>query len=522
MCHPRIAVVLFVVMTMHGLHAGIWKTGDLPLGPVADIAAHPAIAGLVFASTSSGIYRSLDSGRHWQRVTDMPLHTISFVPVHALAFNPFNSDELCALGDSFGSCSTDLGTTWTSFPQPGITFLLFDPRVPDRLFMGTPYGSDWLYVSNDHGRSWVARGSLESHPWFHGAASIDTVSGAMFEDASAHGGCIPACGIYRSFDAGLIWQQVVSEEMAWTLAIDRARRSVLYTIIMDGTREVVSASTDGGTTWSVRGTMPLVNGSIHVLAADPRDVAILYAGFDGGMIFRSGDGGRTWSRIDQSELPADRITHITVGADTTVYAATSDRVFTLTGTRRRLVSAKRSSLGRLLLPFGPHPQRCIPCVVNADIEEEQRNRTDEIQRQRRPPVHDDARGEKKSVRDERQNHMPYPVLEHRSVSGLPARHEEDKAYVLKSGDARHRETETQTRRRLPGRGQKRSDQQNSAEVNDRRRRERPQLRLSTGSDLGAERDDDELQPGQSRSRRAEDDVKAFPFGERGHGAIISP
>jgi len=311
--------------------AGMWRSGDLPLGPVADIAAHPSIAGLVFASTASGIYCSTDSGAHWDRVSEMTLYSTVFFPPHSLAFNPFNDHELCALGDSNGACSADLGMTWTTFPQPGITFLLFDPRVIDRLFMGTVYGSDWILVSDDHGRTWTARGLVDTHPWFHGAAAIDPLSGVLFESASPHGGCIPSCGIFRSRDEGMTWQEIVPEEAAWTLAT-----SVLYAI----TNGVLSASNDDGTTWETRGAVPIVNGSIEVLAAQPKDPSILYVGYSGGFLFRSRDGGRTWTRIDQSEIqdpPNNRITHISVGSDATVYAATDQRVFALIGSRRRAV-----------------------------------------------------------------------------------------------------------------------------------------------------------------------------------------
>src|SRR5262249_9759652 len=184
--------------------------------------------GLAFALTSSGIFRSSDAGLHWTQVSGAGLSTIPFIPVHALAFNPFDNGQLCALSDSNMSCTANLGETWAAFPQPGLTFLLFDPGRPDGMFMGTPYGTDWLYVSTDHGRTWSVRGSFDVHPWFHGRAAVDSRSGAVVEAGSPHGGCIPACSLFRSDDGGSTWREIVAEEDAWTLATDRAGRSALY------------------------------------------------------------------------------------------------------------------------------------------------------------------------------------------------------------------------------------------------------------------------------------------------------
>ncbi len=302
-----------------------WTPADLPLGPVADIAAHPNIAALAFALTSSGIYRSTDSGRHWQRVGDATLYTLPFIPVHVLAFNPINDRELCALGDSSLSCTVDFGANWISLPQPGLTFLLFDPTATDRMFMGTAYGTDWLFVSVDHGRTWAVRGSYDVHPWFHGSAAVDRRSGSLLETGSPHGGCIPVCSIFRSDDTGSTWRPIVAEEEAWTLAADRSGRSVLY-VVASGS---MSASTNLGATFETRGRVPV---AVSVLASDPNNVATIYAGGDEGVVLQSVDGGRNWRRIDQSEIrdpSSARVTHVTVGADGAVYAATQNRVFAL-------------------------------------------------------------------------------------------------------------------------------------------------------------------------------------------------
>ena len=299
--------------------------------PVADVAAHPRIGALVFASTASGIYRSTDAGMHWQLATDAPLNTIAFVPVHALAFNPFDDHELCALGDSFVSCSTDLGATWNVFPKPGVTFLLFDPTTRDRMFMGTPYGSDWLYVSNDHGRTWSTRGALDVHPWFHGSAAIDPRSGSLLETGSPHGGCIPVCSLFRSDDGGTSWREILAAEDAWMLAIDRAGRSVLYV----ATGGSISASVDLGATFETRGAVP---SSVTVLASDPNSAATIYAADNSGTILQSIDGGRDWRRVDHGQIH-NPITHMSAGIDGTVYVATEDRIFAISPGKRRRAAA---------------------------------------------------------------------------------------------------------------------------------------------------------------------------------------
>src|SRR5262245_27183080 len=327
----RVRLLLLALGCLAFLSA-TWTPGDLPFSTVADVDAHPRIAALVFASTSAGIYRSADAGRHWQRVSDASLYTLPFVPVHALAFNPFDDRELCALGDSSLSCTSDLGTSWSQYQQPGLTFLLFDPTARDRMFMGTPYGTDWLYVSSDHARTWAARGSFDVHPWFHGSAAIEPRTGSLLETGSPHGGCSPVGSIFRSDDAGVTWHPIVAEEDAWTLAVDRAGRTVLYVV----TAGSMSASTNLGATFEPRGSIPA---AVNVLASDPNNAATIYAAGDGGVVLQSVDGGRNWRRIDQSQI-SDRVTHLSVGSDGAVYAATQYRVFALSGGKRRRAAAR--------------------------------------------------------------------------------------------------------------------------------------------------------------------------------------
>jgi photosystem II stability/assembly factor-like uncharacterized protein len=67
-----------------------------------------------------------------------------------------------------------------------------------------------------------------------------------------------------------------------------------------------------------------------VLAMDPLTPTILYAGIAGGGVFKTADGGLTWSAID-SGLRSLVILALAVGplTPTTIYAGTAVGVFDL-------------------------------------------------------------------------------------------------------------------------------------------------------------------------------------------------
>ena len=334
-----------------------WTRSDLPFERVFEVAAHPTLPAIGFAATSSGVYRTTDAGFHWHRVSDLSLM--------AFTFNPFRAVEICALVDGFrapaspaaGYCSVDLGLTWLAMPGAGINFLLFDRRVPDRMYSGVGYGNQWIYVSNDHGKTWKVNGYTAGHPNFHGWGASDSDS-AVYVTSWPHGGgpyFYWTQPVYRSRDSGNTWESVDGEPSRWIVAIDSPQRSTLYFAIDDPSRPpgsereyTIRASTDGGVTWETRGQLR-TSSYLASLAADPAKSAILYAGGDSGVMFQSLDGARSWKRIDGDQIheapisidtfEIDRINRLSVGIDGTGYATTTNAVFTTK------VVARRHSVG---------------------------------------------------------------------------------------------------------------------------------------------------------------------------------
>ena len=334
-------VVLIATLLVAGTAAGAtWTRGDLPFEAVYEVAAHPTLPGIAFAATSSGLYRTIDAGLHWQRVSDLLLASF--------AFNPFRDVEVCARS----YCSVDLGLTWLPVQTSGF----FDRNVPDRMYAPAGYyGNDWIFVSNDHGKTWQLRGHTDGQPYIHAQGASD-IESTLYETAWPHGGSTNYLRpLYRSRDGGDTWQAIpidgvtypwepVGPPNQWIVATDLSRRSTLYFACCGK----FYASSDGGTTWEMRGDLPT---SPLSLAANPTNRAILYVGGENGSVIQSVDGGWSWRRIDGGQIDQEpksvdfngtnAVYRVSVGADGIVYAATTDAVFAMSIVGRRHAAGRR-------------------------------------------------------------------------------------------------------------------------------------------------------------------------------------
>jgi hypothetical protein len=170
----------------------------------------------------------------------------------------------------------------------------------------------------------------------------------------------PKWGVYRSTDGGMTWPDGNDINMnlpngfgIFALAIDPAFPSTLYAGLVNGDGYVgpggngVFASLDRGHTWNPINNAPLPAGvGVRALVIDPTTTpSTLYAGTDNGYdgtstggVFRSPDGGVTWTLVNScpicttGSLPPDiRALAIDPARSSTLYAgASAGGVFTST------------------------------------------------------------------------------------------------------------------------------------------------------------------------------------------------
>jgi photosystem II stability/assembly factor-like uncharacterized protein len=261
-------------------------TRGLPEKPaIRAIVTHPEDPATVYAGTQNGPYRSTDHGERWERL-DIRDHG---TPVWSLAFDPRDPRVLYA---GYENCeifrSEDGGDHWRQLP---VTV-----RFPD--------------VTVGPGANPAKRVlKLAVNP-----ADPDEIYGA-----------IEVGGVIRSLDGGERWEnmshgQYVNDDTVDThgVLVGRWRPGTVFAIARAG----LFTSTDRGEHWASARLEPLnTKGQtycrdIREVPGDPKTIWIAAgANFqsDVGALYRSGDGGTTWARVDMGVKP-----------ETTVFALAFD------------------------------------------------------------------------------------------------------------------------------------------------------------------------------------------------------
>jgi photosystem II stability/assembly factor-like uncharacterized protein len=300
-----------------------------------------------FGAVNGGVWKSIDAGRVWVPVFDsQPVASIG-----AIAVAPSTPDVIyvgsgeSTLRDSVGYGdgvykSTDAGKTWTHLGldlTQHIGKIAVDPKNPDVLFVaaiGHLYAANpdrGVFRSKDGGKSWqkvlyknadvgavdVAIDPSDSQVVY--AALWNTRRPPWFTYAPTNG---PGGGLFKSTDGGSTWQQLTTglpkEGIGRSgIAISPSQSSRVYAVIDCLVPEggVVAAPTaplvpgaappsgqggvfrsdDGGATWTRLSGDPALWGRgwyFEKIAVHPRNPDIVYV--PNVSVSRSEDGGKTW------------------------------------------------------------------------------------------------------------------------------------------------------------------------------------------------------------------------------------
>jgi photosystem II stability/assembly factor-like uncharacterized protein len=287
------------------LQAGInrWTSVGGPAGgTILALAIDPADPKVIYAGTAgSGLIRSQDGGGTWHSITIDLFSDSSYV--EAIAVDPRNSGVLYVGTSERLLKSADKGLTWTASLQNAlVSAIAVDPSNSAVVYAGsTSVVSEFggypggVFKSTDGGLSWTL---IIQGPSFTKIRINE--SGTII-----YGGTDG--GIFKSSDAGQNWQSIssglpVSDRLGnYPLAMDPTDTNILFAGACCG----VFKSTDGGVSWVSSSSGLPADSSVLALEVAPNDPDVLFASFDlaggqcreGGGLYRSVNGGRTWQLI---------------------------------------------------------------------------------------------------------------------------------------------------------------------------------------------------------------------------------
>ncbi|MEN3026585.1 MAG: hypothetical protein ABDH31_02610 [Chlorobiota bacterium] len=332
----------------------------------AYVVIHPTNPNIVLAG-GIDIYRTTDGGTTWTNVTHGYSGGHVHVDQHAAAFNPLNPNIVYAGNDGGMYRSTDAGATWTAINN-GLAVTQFyamaiDQSRDDVNYGGTQdngtlgnrggnwgmvAGGDGFFVVVDHdnpdilygefpnGDLWkrnLATGSFQRitrgiDPNDPGYWSAPLVMDPTNSQTLYHG----RRRLYATYNGGAYWEPISSPMSASITAIGAspADPSVIF---IGNMRGEVWRTTDGGQSWTDVGRNGLPNRFVTDFAlseTEPQTVYVTVSGFGSGHVWRSTDGGQSWHDISSGlpDIPVNAIVidplnerHIFVGTDIGVFAS---------------------------------------------------------------------------------------------------------------------------------------------------------------------------------------------------------
>lgn len=249
---------------------------------------HPSDENILFASTSSGIYKSTDKGQHW---TATQLQNNTYADFVLDPSTP--TIQYAVFGGKILKSSND-GQAWAQIyvERPGIaiTSMAINQNSTNIIFAST--SAKGVLKSEDYGNTWTLVAELK-----------DIIKKIIIapENPSIMYGILTTNGFTKSTDGGMTWDEDIAKTLdtytgAKVIKSFHIRPRTSGDIIATSNYGILR-STDGGDVWQPLPTVvPFKTLPINDAIINPSNVNEIFF-CAGNTFYRSVDGGESWQTL---------------------------------------------------------------------------------------------------------------------------------------------------------------------------------------------------------------------------------
>ncbi len=267
--------------------------------------------GNVDLTSPGGIYKSIDRGKNWTRLTassgdyNTPFLAVAYDAVNNILYGGTQGRGICQ--------STDGGMTWTWIntglgsydkiitqieidPNNQDVYILLSGNRPDftniaetGIYKLTQGNSIWTHLRgtvHDPNHSFI--GPLWKYPVHFAMDWRSTNRDIIWMTDIRNYGSYKAAGVWQTTDGGTNWYQRKESANPHRITLDPCDENVIYVNGLDGGEDRPYSSgsmftTDGGITWKYNKDLPM-HYNLTSLTIDPNDpTKVFYTSFGGGM-----------------------------------------------------------------------------------------------------------------------------------------------------------------------------------------------------------------------------------------------
>lgn len=223
-----------------------WEELPIDIPHVVNIEVDPLDISLIYASTWTGLYKSTNGGKNWEK-SDSGISNTGF---YSIAFDPNSANVIYALTEAGLLKSTNKGYDWLFLNKNEYTYssknrLSFAPKGKNEIYLlwgGKVNKSTNGGVSFEQDNSWPTEKKISSITTDPVSENIRYICGEP-HSGSDEGKFYE--GIYKTTNKGITWTLLTSDIKPRNISVDYQNSNIVYNI-WEGK---IYKSTNGGFNW---------------------------------------------------------------------------------------------------------------------------------------------------------------------------------------------------------------------------------------------------------------------------------